>query len=151
MTQQMKSNFEILSKRSISKVAADNIKIENFYKKIDTQKAAIRAKIDNLEKLVQEEERKLYHKEQEGLNYRNYPTQLVGKELDEEKEFFENITHHATAFDAENIKSEQVYLDGRDGKWYSVGIRIPATYDENGRCNGMDESKTYFSKVEVEI
>jgi hypothetical protein len=147
----MKSKIEILSKRSISKVAADNIKIENFYKKIENQKTAIRAKIEKLEKQVREEEAKLYHKEQEGLNYKKYPTQLVGKELDEEKEFFENVTHHAYAFDSDNIKSEEVYMDGRDGKWYSVGIRIPATFDENGQCNGMDESKTYFKKEEIEV
>ena len=151
MTQQTTVKYEILGKRSISKIEADNENIENFYKKIETQKAAIKAKISELEKKVVEQERKLYHKEQEGLNYRRYPTQLVGKELAEEIEFFENITHHATAFDVENIKSEQVYRDTRDGKWYAVGIRIPATYDENGKCNGMDESLTYFSKVEVVI
>lgn len=145
------TKYELLSKRSISKIQTDNENIEKFYSKIETQKAAIKAKISKLEKLVIEEERKLYHKEQEGLNYRRYPTQLVGKELSEEIEFFENITAHATAFDAENIKSEQVFQDGRDGKWYAVGIRIPATYDDNGKCNGMDESKTYFSKVEVII
>ena len=152
------TKWEITNKYTRAQIFTHNAKCTSFIQKRDTKIEKMDKQIQKINEQIQKMKKQISeiqnlksvieyniwdHEIQIEATNARYMTTEAHKQ---QEEFFEDVVMFASFNrwnpDFETMRAYKL----SDGKWYSQTIRIPS--DSNGH---MDESKTFFQKVEEEI
>lgn len=152
------TKWEITNKYTRAQIFTHNAKCTSFIQKRDTKIEKMDKQIQKINEQIQKMKKQISeiqnlksvfeyniwdHEIQIEATNARYMTTEAHKQ---QEEFFEDVVMFASFNrwnpDFQTLRAYKL----SDGKWYSQSIRIPS--DSNGH---MDESKTFFQKVEEEI
>ena len=152
------TKWEVTTKYTRAQIFTHNAKCTSFIQKRDTKIEKMDKQIQKINEEIQKMKKQISeiqclksvieyniwdHEIQIEARNASYMTTEAHKQ---QKEFFEDVVMFALLNrwnpDFQTMRAYKL----TDGKWYSQTIRIPC--DSNG---DMDESKTFFQKVEEEI
>lgn len=135
---------EIISVKNIDQISKHNQKVENFYKKIESDKVKIHAKIAEAKERIRELERQeytIYHKAT-GIDA---PNKIwMGDRLEIERKAFEGVTHSALLLNYETYQQTRIYK--KNGFWVTIQTRYPSLAD--GRC---DDEHPFIVEEKVQL